>query len=386
MMPIANSFKKIVDNEEYKFPMSVGFCQGCKIVQLINQPDPKKMFHENYAFLSSTSLHMKKHFCNLANTVIKERNLNQKSVVVEIGCNDGILLENFLKEKINCVGVEPSKNVADIATKKGIKVINEFFNENVTDQILSNFGKVDVILSANVICHIPDLNAIFSGVKKILKTDGVFIFEDPYLLDIINKNSFDQIYDEHVFLFSTMSVLYLANKHELDLISVQPQSTHGGSMRYMIGHKEIHKIDKTVSDQIKLEKKSGLHLEKSYFNFENKIMKIKKDLVNLLKSLKVNNKTVVGYAATSKSTTLINCFGITSDLLPVIYDTSPNKFYTYSPGANIPILPYSEFHESDPSHVLLFGWNHSDEIMKKEASFMKEGRKWILYVPEVKVI
>ena len=386
MMPIANSFKKTIQIDEYKFQMSVGFCENCMTVQLINQPDPVKMFHENYAFFSSSSNYMQTHFREFANKVIEDRLLDKKSIVVEIGCNDGILLENFKERKIISVGIEPSKNVARIAEKKGIDVINEFFNENVVNQIVKKFKKADVILSANVICHIPDINSIFSGIKKLLASDGLFIFEDPYLLDIINKNSFDQIYDEHVFLFSAMSVSYLANKNDLELICVQPQKTHGGSMRYTIGHKNAHKIDKSVVNQISLEKTNGLHLFKSYCNFEINILKIKVELINLLKILKSENKTVVGYAATSKSTTLINFFGITSDLLPVIFDTTPNKFNTYSPGANIPILPYSLFHESDPDYVLLFAWNHSEEIMTKEASFMKENRKWILYVPELQVI
>ncbi len=386
MMPIANSFKKSIQISEYKFPMSVGFCKNCMTVQLIHQPDPKKMFHENYAFFSSTSSYMKKHFYEFANKLIEDRNLNNKSFVVEIGCNDGILLENFLEKKIKSLGIEPSQNVAQIAKKKGINVINDFFNDNVIDKILTTFNKADVIVSANVICHIPDINIIFSCVKKLLADDGVFIFEDPYLLDIMNKNSFDQIYDEHVFFFSAMSISYIAKKNGLDLISLEPQKTHGGSMRYSIGHKNINKIDKSVSKQISLEKDRGLHLIKSYYDFEVNVMKIKLDLIKLLKKIKSDKKTVVGYAATSKSTTLINFFGISSDLLPVIFDTTPSKHNTYSPGANIPILPYSMFHKSDPAYVLLFAWNHSEEIMKKEANFMKENRKWILYVPEVKMI
>jgi len=385
MMPIANSFKSKIESNEENFPMSIGFCKVCMIVQLLHQPDPKKMFHENYAFLSSTSSYMKEHFNRLANQVIKDKKLNDTSFVVEIGCNDGILLENFKDKKIKSLGIEPSQNVAEIAKSKGINVISDFFNQKVAINITKEFQKADVVLSANVICHIPDINSIFSGIKKLIKNDGIFIFEEPYLLDIINKNSFDQIYDEHVFLFSVMSVSFLAKKHDLELIFVEHQITHGGSMRYTIGHKNKNRIDESVFRQIDLEKKSGLHLEKSYLNFEEKIKTIKSELVNLLNTLKSKNKKVVGYAATSKSTTLINYCGITSEILPVIYDTTPNKYNTFSPGANIPIRPYSEFHDSKPDYVLLFAWNHSKEIMLKEEGFMKKNRKWITYVPEVRI-
>ena len=385
MMPIANSFKPKIDIYEEKFKMSVGFCQKCMIVQLLHQPDPTKMFHENYAFFSSTSFLMQNHFKKFANQVIESKKLNDTSLVLEIGCNDGILLQNFKSKNINCIGIEPSKNVATKAEEKGIRVITEFFNPDTVSKIEKEFQKIDAILSANVICHIPDVNSIFSGVKKILKNNGVFIFEEPYLLDIIKKNSFDQIYDEHVFLFSVMSVSFLAKKHDLELFFVEHQETHGGSMRYTIGHKGQNIIDKSVLKQIEIEKNNNLHLESSYFYFENNIKKIRDDLLVLLKNIKSNNKKVVGYAATSKSTTLINYFKITPDLLPVIYDTTPNKHYTFSPGANIPIRPYSEFHESNPDFVLLFAWNHSKEIMHKENEFMKKNRKWITYVPEVKI-
>ena len=387
VMPIANAFatKEQIKNE-YTFPMKVGFCGNCNMVQLVEQPDREKMFHENYAFFSSTSNYMKEHFKLFTNSVSELQDLNENSFVVEVGCNDGILLENFIIENIPCLGVEPSENVAQVAMEKGIEVIMEFFDRPLAEHILQSHQKADAILSANVMCHIPYIHSIYDGVKTLLKEDGVFIFEDPYLGEIIEKTSFDQIYDEHVFLFSALSVNYLANMHDLELVNVEPQITHGGSMRYTIAHKGVKIVSQNVTNLIKKEKKLGLDKKQSYLGFTDNVNKIKNDLINLLTKLKNDGKKVVAYGATSKSTTVTNYFGITPDLVECIYDTTPIKQNKLSPGAHIPVLPYDQFRESNPDYVLLFAWNHATEIMKKESDYMGHDRHWITYIPNVKVI
>ena len=387
VMPIANAFatKEQIKNE-YTFPMKVGFCGNCNMVQLVEQPDREKMFHENYAFFSSTSNYMKGHFKLFANSVSELQDLNENSFVVEVGCNDGILLENFVIDNIPCLGVEPSENVAQVAMEKGIEVIMKFFDRPLAEHILQSHQKADAILSANVMCHIPYIHSIYDGVKTLLKEDGVFIFEDPYLGEIIEKTSFDQIYDEHVFLFSALSVNYLANMHDLELVNVEPQITHGGSMRYTIAHKGIKTVSKNVIKLIDQEKKLGLDKKQSYLGFTDNVNKIKNDLINLLIKLKNDRKKVVAYGATSKSTTVTNYFGITPDLVECIYDTTPIKQNKLSPGAHIPVLPYDQFRESNPDYVLLFAWNHATEIMKKENDYMGHDRHWITYIPNVKVI
>jgi methylation protein EvaC len=384
-MPIANSFMKIVNENEYLFSMQMAFCKNCHMVQLVEQPAREKMFHENYAFFSSTSDFMKNHFYKFYEEIKKKQKLNEKSLVVEIGCNDGIMLENFVNSKIPCLGVEPSKNVAKVARQKGIEVFENFFDKPLAEILEKKYGKADVIFSANVMCHIPYLGSVFEGIHNLLKPTGIFAFEDPYLGDVMNKNSFDQIYDEHVFLFSALSIQKIAKLYELELINVQPQNSHGGSMRYTLAHKGQKKISNKVNQLINDEKKLGLNKKNFYFGFEKNINKIKKDLINLLLRLKKEKKKVVGYGATSKSTTIINYFDITKDLIECIYDTTPGKFYTFSPGKHLPILPYSEFRKSNPDYVVLFAWNHANEIMQKEKEYMKN-RNWILYVPQVSII
>lgn len=385
-MPIANAFatkEQVVD--EYKFPMKVGFCECCKMVQLVEQPDRERMFHENYAFFSSTSSYMKEHFKRFAKSISDLQNLHKESFVVEIGCNDGILLQNFVEDGINCLGVEPSKNVAREAMAKGIQVFTEFFDQSLANKIVNSHQKADAILSANVMCHIPYMHSIYKGVKSLLKEDGLFVFEDPYLGEVIEKTSFDQIYDEHVFLFSAHSVSYLAAMHGLELIDVEAQVTHGGSMRYTLAHKGVKKVSERVGDLLLREKELGLDGREAYQSFADNVNEIKEDLISLLTKLRDEGKKVVAYGATSKSTTVTNYFGITPKLVECIYDTTPIKHNKLSPGTHIPVLPYEQFRTSNPDYVLLFAWNHAEEIMNKEKEYMTEGRHWITYIPSVKV-
>ena len=385
-MPIANAFatKKELE-DEYTFPMRVGFCESCNMVQLVEQPDREKMFHENYAFFSSTSNYMKEHFKQFADSVSELQVLDKNSFVVEIGSNDGIMLQNFVAGGVPSLGVEPSENVAKIAMHKGIEVVLEFFDRPLAEKISKTHQKADAILSANVMCHIPYMHSIYDGVKALLKESGVFIFEDPYLGEIIEKTSFDQIYDEHVFLFSALSVSYLANLHGLELIDVEPQITHGGSMRYTIAHKGVKTASKNVATLIEQEIELGLDNKQSYLGFTESVNKIRDDLIELLTKLKKEGKKVVAYGATSKSTTVTNYFGISPELIECIYDTTPIKQNKLSPGAHIPVLPYDQFRESNPEYVLLFAWNHATEIMKKERDYMGSDRHWITYIPEVKI-
>jgi len=385
-MPIANAFSEKKDlKNEYFFPMKVGFCENCHMVQLLDQPDREKMFHDSYAFFSSTSKYMIKHFSKFANAVTSLQNLDKRSFVVEIGSNDGIMLQNFQTDKIPCLGIEPSSNVANVAKDKGIEVMTDFFDKKLANKIVKNYKKADAILSANVMCHIPYMHSIFEGVKVLLDDDGVFIFEDPYLGEIIEKTSFDQIYDEHVFLFSALSISYVANMHDLELVDVEPQITHGGSMRYTIAHKGVKKVSQNVTNLIIKERGLGFDKRETYLDFTSDVNKIKLDLIRLLKKLRKDGKKVVAYGATSKSTTVTNYFGINQELIECIYDTTPIKQNKYSPGAHIPVLPYDQFRDSDPDYVLLFAWNHSEEIMQKEKEFMGNSRHWITYIPDVVV-
>jgi len=383
-MPIANAFlTKDEFSQEYFFELQVAFCENCEMVQLLEQPDREKMFHEKYAFFSSTSIRMAEHFRQFAQFVKKHYLENSSSFVVEMGCNDGILLKNFISNKH--IGIEPSDNVAEVAKNKGINTINSFFDESLAKDIVQDYGQADAFLGTNVMCHIPYLHSIAEGIRLLLKPKGVLIFEDPYLLDILEKTSYDQIYDEHAFYFSVASISNLFASHGLELFDVKPQNVHGGSMRYFLGHKGIHPISKNVSNQRIKEKTNGLHTPETYERLRKNIELSRNNLKDLLVNLNKQKKRVVGYAATSKSTTVINYCKLDSHLIEFISDTTPIKQGKYSPGTHIPIKPYEQFSVNYPDYALLFGWNHAEEIMNKEQSFRKNGGKWIVYVPKVDI-
>lgn len=385
--PIANGFlKKEQFDKEYFFEMKVAFCPHCKMAQLTEQPDREKMFHENYAFFSQTSQRMVAHFAEFADHVLKDYIRSSDPFVVEIGSNDGIMLKNFATKKIRHLGIEPSKNVAKVAMDNGINTISEFFDENVAKKIVDQYGKADAYIAANVMCHIPCFHSIAEGINILLKDDGVAMFEDPYLGDIIEKTSYDQIYDEHVFFFSVSSISYVFNEHNMEVIDVEPQATHGGSMRYVVAHKGSRPVSKRVGEQLKKEYDLGLHLSATYDQFRKKCEQSKEMLKKLLVELKQGGNSVVGYAATSKSTTILNYCGIGPDLIEYISDTTPIKQGKFSPGMHIPVKPYEEFKEKYPDYAFLFAWNHSEEIMAKEGQYKAAGGKWIVHVPKVKVL
>jgi methylation protein EvaC len=386
-MPIANGFLRPSEyGNERRFDLRVGHCEKCSMVQLLDLVDPGALFHENYAYFSSISERMAKHFAEFAEDVRRRYLGGKDPFVVEIGSNDGIMLQNFARVKMRHLGVEPSKNVADAARMKGINTISEFFNDVTAKKILDQYGPADAILGANVICHIPDFHSLAKGLKVLLAEKGVFVFEEPYLGDIIEKASYDQIYDEHVFYFCVGSLSKFFAMHDMEIIDVMPQETHGGSMRYVVARKGARTVSPAVGMFLSSEKRQGLDKPETYREFTKRVNASRDKLMNLLRDLKHKGKTVFGYGATSKSTTVTNFCGITPDLVHCITDTTPGKIGMNSPGAHIPIVPYSRFRDTPPDYALLFAWNHGGEIMAKEKDFMSRGGKFIVYVPDVEVI
>jgi len=386
-MPIANGFLSPSQfADEYFFELQVAFCHECGMVQLVEQVPPEKMFHENYAFFSSTSAGMAIHFKELADLIMRDYLKSSDPFVVEIGSNDGITLQHIAGAGLRHLGIEPSLNVAQAAMDKGVQTLCNFFDEDLSREILSEHGQADVFLGSNVMCHIPDLPSVFAGIKILLKPNGVLIFEDPYLGDIVEKTSYDQIYDERVFYFALKSISHLGEQHGLEVVDLMPQGVHGGSMRYEVAHKGARTVSATVARQLAKEETLGLHKPDTYRRFRHNIERSRDDLMGLLHDLSQQGKRVVGYGATSKSTTVTNYCGITPDLVEFISDTTPIKQGKFSPGAHIPVRPYEEFVADYPDFALLFAWNHAAEIMAKEENFRRAGGQWLVYVPRVKVL
>lgn len=385
-MPIANGFLSPDQfADEYFFDLQVGFCPQCTMVQLTEQVDREKMFHDEYAFFSSTSSRMATHFQEFAAEVMQRYLKSPDPFVVEIGSNDGIMLQNFAQAGVRHLGIEPSANVGQVARDKGIETICQFFDEKLAREIVAEHGQADAFLGANVMCHLPYLHSVAAGIKILLKPEGVLVFEDPYLGDIVEKTSYDQIYDEHAFYFSVTSISNLFAQHELEVVDAIPQNVHGGSMRYVIAHQGARIPSPAVAAQRAKEDAIGLSQPETYERLRRNIERSREELMTLLHDLKQKGRRVVGYGATSKSTTVTNYCGITPDLVEFISDTTPIKHGKFSPGVHIPVRPYQEFVADYPPYALLFAWNHGEEIMEKERPFQIAGGQWISYVPKVTI-
>ena len=325
---------------------------------------------------------MERHFAKLAHE-IQSRFLEEqgKGFVVEIGCNDGILLKNFSALGIKHLGIEPSLNVALEAKKAGCNVLNAFFSKETAIKIVSDHGPANVIVAANVMCHISDIQSVLIAVQSLLDDSGILIFEDPYFGDVIDRVTYDQIYDEHVFLFSLHSVQSIFQTIGLEVFDIQAQNTHGGSMRYFLAKQGKMKCSPEITALLQKEKSQGLHDRAQLSQFKQAVVNSKESLLELLRDLKEKDERVVGYAATSKSTTILNYCGIGTDLVSCIYDTTPEKIGKFSPGMNIPIKDHKLFADEKAKYVILFAWNHQEEIFLKEKSFANNGGCWILHTP-----
>ena len=379
-MPSANGFldENNFDNEFF-YEMEVGFSNKVSLLQLNEFSNPVKVHNDRYPFYTSSSLNMKNHFNKFAHW-LKEKYLHDGSKLIEVGSNDGTLLENFKNTNIEAVGFEPSITIAELANKKNIKTLSKFFNTQNLDEIKNFHSSVDVICSANVIAHIPDLKDVIECVDKLLSSKGLLIFEEPYLGSMFSKISYDQIYDEHIFMFSVNSIKKIFDLFDFELIDVLPQVTHGGSMRYVIARKNKHKKSEIVSRFLDEEQSKKLDTIESCLDFKKACELSKKMTLEKLNKFKSNNKKICGYAATAKSTTVLNYCNIGTDLIDYICDTTTEKIGKFSPGKHIPVVPMSHFKDNMPDIAFLFAWNHKEEIFLKEKEFKKNGGTWFSHV------
>ena len=385
-MPIANGWRLPDDTTiEPLYPLELGQDQRDGSVKLCQSVPPEKLFHADYAFRTGTSEGMREHFARLAESVT--RDMPKGALVVEIGSNDGTLLRELKRRGVDVLGVDPASTTAKGLYKDNIPTISRFFDEQVAREILTGAGPARTVIAANVLCHLTDsaLMSALRGVATLLAPGGSLVFEDPYLGDILQKVSFDQVYDEHAQYFSATSVARLARSAGLELVNVQRQTPHGGSMRYTLARPGEGRVLPQVPELIAAEEALRFHDRGRLDRFALDAKAILGDLVALLVSLKRDGKRVVGYGATSESTTVLNWGGIGPDLVQAIVDTTPGKIGRVSPGMRIPAVSRDSL-ERDPDCFLLFAWNHAEEAMAKEADFRRAGGRFIVYVPRVKVV
>lgn len=373
--PLSNAYLRQEDLNalENYYPLRVNVCSTCWLVQAEDYSRPTEIFNDGYAYFSSVSKSWMQHAKDFSIKAIEKLELSKSSFVIEIASNDGYLLKNFVEAGIPCMGIEPTQSTAAVAKKIGVKTIVEFFGKQLALRLKKEKKLADLIIGNNVYAHVPDINDFTSGMKVLLKKEGVIVLEFPHVLNLIELMQFDTIYHEHFSYLSLFTVSKIFQKHGLRVWNVETIPTHGGSLRVYGCHMDsIRKVERSVKDILGLEKKRGLQKASTYQNYQDKVNVIKNGFLEFLLKQKANGKTVIGYGAAAKSNTLINYAGLKNDLIKFVCDGAKSKQGKYLPGSHIPILKPDVLRKFNADYIVIFPWNIRGEII----GLIKEGYKW----------
>lgn len=373
--PLANNLLDNINQEDNLYPLELMHCTQCHNCQLSYTAPASEMF-EHYLYVSSTAKSFRDHFKETAINYIESFGLNEKSLVIDIGSNDGIALVPLKERGVRVLGVDPAKNVAEIANQRGITTIVDYFNTEVAQQIEKDHGKADIITASNVFAHSDFLVEIINSAFNIMKDDGKFIVEVQYLLDTINDLTFDNIYHEHVNYWSVISLHNFCEKLGYQIYKVEHINTHGGSIRVYIDKGNTAQ-DESVNAFLNLEKSLGLDSDFAYESFGNRIMIAKENTIRNIKKLKAKGLKLVGYGSPAKATTLLNYFEITNEHLDYIIDDNPLKHNKFVPGVKIPIFSREKLKESIPDVIVVMAWNFFEDIKKSNQHLIDEGIRFV---------
>jgi len=353
---------------------------------LLDVVDKKHLF-SNYHYFTSANKPIIEHFKKYAEHIHKKILEKKKnSFVVEIGSNDGTLLKQFKKNKVNVLGIEPAKNLAQISRKSKIKTENKFFNQVLAKKIAKK-QRADVVIANNVLGHVDNLDEFIVGIKKLLKNDGVFVFEVPHALNLIKKLEFDTIYHEHISYFSIIPLSNWLEKYELEIFNVEKQKVHGGTIRVYVSKKNNFAKNNSVENIKNCERKYGITKITTYRNFSKKIYNIKTNLRKKISNLKNNNKIIFGYGASAKGNVLLNFCEIDSNILDFVTDTTKIKQGKFTPGTKIKIIdPKNRPNKSSKMIALLLAWNYKTTIIENEKKFLRNGGKFLIPIPRPRII
>jgi|TARA_R100000030_G_scaffold20044_1_gene14333 methylation protein EvaC len=382
--PIANNFVEKWSEDEFWYDLKVVFDEDTSLVSLKDFVKPEMMFNENYVYNTSQSTPMIKHFRETANKLSDRFN---PLTVLEIGSNSGTFIENFGNDYSVCV--EPCDNFAKITGEMGYNTYTEFWDTELSNKIKNTFTEgMDLIYAANCICHIQDLDDCFSAVRNLLSDKGVFVFEDPSLLKMLERGSYDQIYDEHAHIFSVTALDNILKRNGLMIFDVENLSVHGGSNRIYVKKPNIpsdNTITQNYYKNIKEEKDFGIDNFETYKIFAKRVEDSRIDLLNLIYDIRESGGKIISIGATSKSTTVFNYCGINEASIECITDTTPEKQNTIAPGSHIPVVDRDSINLNDYTHAFLGAWNFKELIADKEREFVENGGKFITHVPKVMV-
>jgi 2-polyprenyl-3-methyl-5-hydroxy-6-metoxy-1,4-benzoquinol methylase len=372
--------------KESVYQLHVFFCNKCFLVQLEESITPQEMY-KKYAYFSSSSKGWLKHCEAYADMITKKISLNSNSQVIEVGSNDGYLLQYFAQKNIPVQGIEPAKNVAKEALKKGIPTIVRFFDKKTVNDLINQNMQGDLVIANNMIAQVPDVHGFLEGLKTLLKPSGIITVEFHYLKNLIDKNQFDTISHERFSYFSFFIIEKFFSAHGLTIFDAEEIPTHGGSLRIYARHSENQQIPKTNHPQeIKaVEKAEGFEEVDKYFSYCKKVEQTKNDLLNTLTKVKSNGKSVIGYGAHAEAHTLLNYCGIGTDLLDYLADRNPNKQRKFLAGVHLPIFSPEKIQETKPDYVLILPWSIKTELMSQLSKISNWGGRFIVPIPKLEI-
>jgi hypothetical protein len=387
--PLANSLLRTedLDKPEPRFPLDLVFCRTCTLVQITETVPPEQLFRE-YLYFSSFSETMLEHARELVRRFSGELGLDAGSLAVEIASNDGYLLQYYKAAGIPVLGIEPAENVARVAIEeRGVPTLSEFFGIALARKLVAQGRRADVLHANNVLAHVADLGGFVDGIREILADEGVAALEFPYLGDMIEHSEFDTIYHEHLCYFSLGALVHLFDRHGLKALDVERLPLHGGSLLLTVGRASSRRPPKpAVAALLGEEREQGMDTPAYYRGFAHRVLQLKGELRELLIRLRAEGNRIAAYGAAAKGSTLLNTFGIGSETLDFVVDRNTHKQGLSMPGVRIPIVPPEKLVERMPAYTLLLTWNFADEILRQQDEYRRRGGKFILPIPEVRVL
>jgi SAM-dependent methyltransferase len=387
-MPLANNLlaESQLGEPEPRFPLVLAFCPACSLVQITETVPPEILF-AHYLYFSSFSDAMLSHARGISQRMMRERKLHGSSRVIEIGSNDGYLLQYYREAGIPVLGIEPAANIATVARQdRGIPTLNEFFGRTLAERLRSQNDRADVLHANNVLAHVADLNGFTVGMHLLLKDDGVAVIEVPYVKDMIDRVEFDTIYHEHLSYFSLTALDHLCARHGLTIADAERLPIHGGSLRLFLRPAQSERRrSENVRRLLREEKQWGVDRLSFYQAFGGSIQRLKEDLLRLLRDLKSQGQRIAAYGCSAKGSTLLNYFGIGRETLDFVVDRSTAKQGLYTPGTHLPVYGPDKLLEQMPGYALLLTWNFAEEILAQQAEYQRRGGRFVIPIPQPRV-
>ncbi len=385
--PLCDSLltESMLHQPETTYPLRMFWCEECSLAQIDYCVDGSLVYHPDYPYRTGVTKELVEYLKEMSASLVTKYSLKNNDLVVDLGSNDGTLLAGFKESRTNVLGVEPT-NIAKIASKNGIETLQQFFTLDLAKEIKSKYGEASMIVSTNMFAHMSTIGEVISGIEYLLKTDGVFVMESHYLLDVIQGGQFDTIYHEHLRTYSLKSLIKLFSYYDFTVTDVERGNRYGGNIRVHVTKGKNKPTSQNVTDLLNLEKNSGLYELKTYEKFADRVKQAKEDFMNFVFKIKNENKTIVGNSCPGRSVTLLNYYGVSKDLIPYITEQSTSlKLGMFLPGKQIPIIDNEILLAEQPDYLIILAWHLAEPIIQQlKARGLKSN--FIIPLPDLQII